>query len=164
MTRELSKGVRNDSIFLDTYFGMPSQDFYDESWDLNRKGLAREGSSNSTVYYKLDGLPYEAALEYYPRFKDGKIQSMTGFIYYIPWAPWNRDMFAEVLIEDVRNLFEGWYGKGFILVNSPGMGRAYAKVDGNRRIVLFYTKDERVEFLFTDLTNDDGLLQIDSPT
>ena len=159
---QLSSGERQDSIFLGVYFGMPSQDFYTQSWELNKKGLIREGMSNTTVYYDLEGLPYPAALEYYPVFKDEKVQAVTGHVYYKAWAPWNRDMWADTLIEDIRNFFEGWYGKGFIPVISPGRGKAFAKIDGNRQILLYYTKDERVDFVFTDLTNDEGIIKVDS--
>lgn len=163
LKKGLSSGERQDSIFFGLYFGMPAKDFYTYSWELNKKGLIREGYSNTTVHYDLEGLPYPAALEYYPVFVDDKIQSMTGHVFYNAWAPWNKDMFAEVLIEDVKNLFEDWYGKGFMLVNSPGYGRAYAKIDDNRQIALYYTKDERVEFVITDMSNDAGHLKFDSP-
>ncbi len=155
--RELSSQVKNDSLFLGTYFGMSSKDFYDHCWKLNKQGLIREGSNNTTVYYETGELPYKAAIEFYPRFQDGKIQSMTGHIHYKAWAPWNRHLWAEALIEDAKRLFETWYGGKFIPVKSPGYGKAYAKVDGNRRILLFYTKETRMEFLMTDLTNDDEI-------
>lgn len=155
---ELATGIRNDSLFLGMYFGMSSEEFYKRCWELNKSGLIMEGGNNATVHYKIDGLKEKGAFEFYPIFKDEKLQSMTGYVHYFAWAPWNRDLYAESLIEDFKELLETWYGVGFILVPSPGTGKAYAHISGNRRIVLYYTKDERVEVLFTDLTNDDGIL------
>ncbi len=160
--RELDSGVRNDSLFLGIHFGMTANDFYEHCWNLNRKGLIREGAMNTTVYYEVDELPHRGAMDFYPVFKDGKIQAMTGFTHYIGWAPWNKHLWAEALIEDTKNLFESWYGKGFFEVKSPGQGKAYVKIDGNRQILLFYERDERVEFLISDLSLDKDLIKIES--
>ena len=162
--KELAKKERNDEIFLGFHFGMPSQDFYEKCWELNKSGLAREGALNTTVYYEIDDLSYKSALEFYPVFKDDKIQSMTGFAHYIGWAPWNKHLWAESMIEELKTLFESWYGPGFFRIKSPGRGAAYVKIDGNRRIVLYYNRDERVEFLFSDLTNEDNILTLKSKT
>lgn len=156
--REMASGIRQDSLFLGIYFGMTSEDFYKRCWELNKEGLIMEGGNNATVQYKLDELEHKGALEFYPIFKDEKLQSMTGYAHYFAWAPWNTDMFADKLIDDFKDFLETWFGAGFISVPSPGVGKAYAHVAGNRRIVLYYTKDERVEILITDLTNDDGIL------
>lgn len=160
--RELASGERNDSLFLGLSFGMTANEFYDHCWKLNRQGLVREGAMNTTVYYEVEELPYKGALDFYPVFKDGRVQAMTGFTHYIGWAPWNKHLWAPQLLEDTRELFESWYGKGFIEVKSPGRGKAYAKVDDNRQILLFYDRDERVEFLFSDLTNDDQMIKVES--
>ena len=61
--KELSKKERKDDIFLGFYFGMPSKDFYEKCWELNKSGLAREGAMNTTVYYDIDDLSYKSALE-----------------------------------------------------------------------------------------------------
>ena len=156
--RELASGITQDSLFLGIYFGMSSEDFYKRCWELNKEGLIMEGGNNATVHYKLDKLKHKGAFEFYPIFKDEKLQSMTGYAHYSAWAPWNTELFADSLIEDFKGFLETWFGEGFISVPSPGTGKAYAHVSGNRRIVLYYTKDERVEVLFTDLTNDDGIL------
>lgn len=160
VSRELASGIRNDSLFLDNFFGMTSEAFYKGSWDLNKKGLIMEGGNNASVLYKLPERS-DITFEYYPIIKDQKVQSMTGTFRHIAWAPWNKETWADVIIEDVVDILEGWYGAGFIEVPSPGIGKAYAKVDGNRRIAVYYTVDENVQVLFTDLTNDDGLITID---
>ncbi len=156
--RGLASGIKNDTLFHGFHFGMESKVFYDKCWELNKQGLAREGSQNTTVYQKITDLKYEAGFEFYPKFKNDKIQSMIGFIQYIGWSPWNKELWSDVLIEDVKGMFERWYGPGFFPIKSPGTGKAYAKIDGNRRLVIYYTKEQRIEFLFSDLTNLDDIL------
>jgi len=163
LDRELASGIRYDSIFLGTHFGMTSKDFYAHCWELNKKGIIMEGGSNTTVMWKVDELDYPAAIEFYPVFQEEKVQSMTGYIRYVGWAPWRKETWADKLVVDVKDLFEDWYDVDFIKVPSPGRGDAFTAINGNRRIVLYYTKDERVEMLFTDLTNDDGILTLKNP-
>lgn len=158
---ELASGVRHDTILLGLHFGMAEKDFYNTCWDLNKQGIIKEGYSNRTVYYRLPDLPHEGFLDFFPIFKNGKIQSFEGFTMYTGWAPWNKELWADKLIEDTRKLFEASYpGNEFFPIKSPGRGKAYVKVDGNRRIVLYYTEDSKVEVLISDLTNPDQVLTL----
>jgi len=158
--KELATGIKQDSLFLGFYFGMESQDFYNKCWELNKAGLAREGAQNTTVYQEITDLDYKAGFEFYPLFKNDKIQSMIGYIHYIGWSPWSKHLWPDKLIEDVKDLFEEWYGPGFFSIKSPGRGKAYVKIDGNRRIVLYHNKDQRIEFLFSDLSDPDDILKM----
>jgi len=159
--KELSKNVRHDSLFLGLSFGMTQAAFYDSCWVLNKNGLTREGAMNTTVHYPFDQLKHDGSLDFFPIFKDGKVQSMTGYTMYKAWAPWTKELWTDHLIEDTKEMFERWYpGNPFFSIKSPGIGKAYVKIDGNRRIVLFYTNDQRVEVLISDLTNIDDVLQL----
>ena len=51
--KELSSGVRYDSLFLGVKFGMTSKEFYAHCWDLNRKKLVSQGPSNNSVRYLI---------------------------------------------------------------------------------------------------------------
>lgn len=156
---ELSSGVRNDTFLLGLHFGMPEKDFYSTCWDLNQRGIIKEGYSNRTVYYPLKDLPHDGFLDFFPIFKNGRIQSFEGFTMYKAWAPWNKELWSDRLIEDTRELFEETYpGNAFFPIKSPGRGTAYVKVDGNRRIVLYYLEDSKVNVLFSDLTDLDNVL------
>jgi len=159
---ELATGVRNDTLILGFHFGMPEQEFYATCWDFNQKGIIKEGYTNVTVYYPLQGLKHQAFFDFFPIFKNGKIQSIEGYTMYKGWAPWNKDLWADKLIEDTRALLErSFKGNQFFPLKSLGLGTAYAKIDGNRRIVLYYTEDSRVNVLFSDLTNEDSKLTIE---
>ena len=88
--KELSKGIRNDSLFFGIYLGMTSKDFFAHCWELNKKGVFTDGLNNTAVMYKMpDDLKYPAAMNFYPDFIDGKIFKMKTLFEYTEWAPWN---------------------------------------------------------------------------
>lgn len=158
--QELATGVRNDSLFLGLSLGMPEKDFFSVCWDLNKKGLTKEGFSNTTVQYELVDLKHEGYYDFYPLFEDGKVKSMTGFTHYKAWSPWRKDLWSDHLIEDSKVVFEKWYGGNkFFSIKSPSYGKAYVKIDGNRRIVLYIGDDQKVNVLISDLTNLDDILK-----
>jgi len=158
---ELASGIRQDTFLLGFHFGMPEMKFYSTCWDYNQKGMIKEGLGQKTVEYNLSGLKHTGVLDFFPLFKNKRIQSFKGFTAYEAWAPWNKYLWSDHLIEDTKELFEASYpGNEFMSIKSPGRGKAYVKVDGNRRIVLYYTEDNRVEVLVSDLTNLDSELKM----
>jgi len=152
LKNELAKGIRCDSLFMGLYLGMPEKDFYVRCWRLNSRGLIRQGESNTTVFYELkDQLKYPAAVDFYPRFSDGKIFEMPVRFKYSGWAPWNKKLSSDNLQVDVVKWYEKVYGKGFIEVKHPLHGSAFVKLDGNRRITVIRQNDMYVWAIFTDL-------------
>lgn len=151
--RELEKGIRKDSLFLGISLGMSKKDFYAHCWGLNKKGLLHNGAKNTTVLYELKDLKYPANMNFYPGFYKDKISTMPVLINYVAWAPWNKKLFADSLQLDVVNLFEKWYGDGFMAIkDSEDPDRvAYLKVDGNRQIAIYKSSDSEVAVMFTDL-------------
>jgi hypothetical protein len=166
LKRELASGVRYDSLFLGLYFGMPEKEFYLHCWNLNKKGLIRQGESNTTVEYEIKKeLKYPGMMDFYPRFNQGKIFEMPVRFIYKGWAPWNKKLSSENLQDDVLNWYEKVYGKGFLNVDHPKRGSAYVKIDGNRRITIFREDELHVWAIFTDLLvakNRNGLWE-DTP-
>jgi hypothetical protein len=152
LNHELASGVRYDSLFMGFYFGMPEKDFYTRCWNLNKKGLIRQGESNTTVLYELkDELKYPGTMDFYPKFNQGKIFEMPVRFLYKGWAPWNKKLYSDNLEIDVMNWYEKVYGDGFIKVKHPKRGIAYVKLDGNRRITIFKEDDLHVWAVFTDM-------------
>jgi hypothetical protein len=149
--KELAKGVRQDSLFLGLQFGMTSKAFFAHCWEYNKRGIFTDGSANTTVLYQMHELKHPASMDFYPLFKDDRIYQMPVVIRYDAWAPWNKHLFSDSLQADVLGLFEQWYGKGFIEVNHSKKGKAFVKVDGNRRISITKDGDMRVRVIFTDL-------------
>jgi hypothetical protein len=152
LKRELASGIRNDSLFMGLYFGMPEKEFYLHCWNLNQKGIIKQGENNVTVLYELkDQLKHLAVMDFYPKFNQGKIFEMPVRFLYKGWAPWNKELSSDKLEIDVLRWYEKIYGDGFIEVKHPKRGIAYVKVDGNRRITIFKEDDLHVWAVFTDM-------------
>ena len=153
LKRELASGIRHDSLFMGIYLGMTDNDFYTHCWDLNRQGLVRQGSQNTTVEYQMKKeLDHPATMDFYPEFRDGKIVEMPVRFIYNGWAPWNAGLSSDSLQEDVLRWCEEQYGKGFIAVQHPDRGTAFTRIDGNRRITIFRENDMYVWAIFRDMS------------
>jgi len=152
LKKELARGVRCDSLFLGLYLGMEQKDFYSQCWKLNKKGLIRQGSTNTTVLYNLEKeLKYPATMDFYPKFENLKISEMPVIFAYKGWAPWNKELSSEKLQQDVLRWFRKIYGGDFIKISHPVNGDAYVNVNCNRRISVFRKDDLHVWALFTDM-------------
>jgi hypothetical protein len=150
--KELASGVRYDSLFMGLYLGMPEKEFYTHCWQLNQKGIIRQGETNTTVRYDLKNeLKYPANMNFYPKFDKGKIYEMPVMFVYNGWAPWNKELSSDKLEIDILKWYEKIYGRGFIEVKHPVRGSAYVKVNGNRRITIFKQNELNVWAVFTDL-------------
>ena len=152
LKHELASGVRYDSLFLGLYFGMPEKVFYVHCWNLNHKGLIKQGESNTTAEYELkDELKYPALMDFYPKFMQGKIFEMPVSFKYKGWAPWNKTLSSDNLEKEVLKWYDKVYGDGFIKVKHPLHGTAYIKINGNRRITIFKEDELHVWAVFTDM-------------
>ena len=137
--RMINNDLNMDTLFLGLKFGMTSQEFFDTSAVYNARKLIvnEELVDQSIVYNTQDGeLEYPALMSYYPVFTNDKISSMPMKFQYKQWAPWNKKFWAESLIEDVRRLFESWYGDGFEGKKDVFGRMRYVKIDGPRVITL----------------------------
>ncbi|MFN8258845.1 MAG: hypothetical protein U0W24_24365 [Bacteroidales bacterium] len=150
--RELASGVRHDSLFLGISLGMTEKEFYTHCWKLNRQGLIKQGNSNATVEFIVEKeLKSRATMNFYPYFVDTKIVLMPVQFTYTGWAPWNKELSSDKLLEDVLQWYKKVYGDDFMKVTDKKEGIAYVKVDGNRRISVFKKDDMSVLAVFTDL-------------
>jgi hypothetical protein len=156
LVRELASGVRNDSLFMGIYLGMTEKEFYSHCWNLNRQGLVRQGTGNTSVEYDMrEELNFPATMNFYPVFNQGRIMEMPVRFIYNGWAPWNKELSAESLMLDVLNWCEDIYGHGFIKAEHPEKGTAYVKIDGNRRISIYTEQDRYVWTVFRDMLAED---------
>jgi hypothetical protein len=157
LARELRSGIRQDSLLLGLYLGMPEKEFYVHCWNLNKKGLIKQGATNTTVEYQLKNqLNFPAVMDFYPKFNNGKISELPIKIKYLGWTPWNKKMSTDKLQKDILHWYEKIYGRGFIRVVHPVRGAAYVKLDGNRRITIFRENELYVWVLFTDMLVKQG--------
>lgn len=138
-TAELSSGRKVNEIFLGLELGMTQKEFYEACWTMNNEGTLSNGPTELSVEYST-AMPSgnSAKMRFFPKFDDKKIYLMQAEFTYDSWAPWNEELSADKLLEDTRQLFEKWYGEGFIEVtDKEETRRAWVKVDGNRRIRIF---------------------------
>ena len=158
VAEEPASGKHADSLFAGIYLGMSSKDFYVHCWQLNKAGLFTDGENNNAVLYQLHKgeLKYNASMNFYPEFLNGKIYKMQATINYDAWAPWNKSMMADSLQQDVLKLFAKWYpaGNPFLRIEDKERGVIYVKVDGNRRIIVGKYDDMRVKVDYTDLLTE----------
>ncbi|MDX1941830.1 MAG: hypothetical protein SFU99_14815 [Saprospiraceae bacterium] len=151
LDRELASGERHDTLFYGLSLGMTSKEFFEQCYNKNQEGLFFQ--SGATVEYKMEKeLPFPATMNFYPEFQDAKIIEMPVTFSYESWAPWNKRASVDSLQVDLKNLFEKWYGTGFIRTEHPERGVAFVKIDGNRRIVIVKQDDKTAKVLFTDMS------------
>ncbi len=154
VSKELARNVRYDSLFLGVHFGMPRKDFFTHCWDLNKKGVIRQGPGNLSVQYELDSITMKnkTYMWFYPDFKEDKVSKMPVEFSYQNWAPWNQELSSDTLLLEVKRLFEKWYGGQFMEVKNEDVTQTlWVKVDGNRRIRLFKKNISTVRADFVDL-------------
>lgn len=161
---EMSSGKKADSMFFGIYLGMPTKEFYMHCWDLNKKGIFKDGQNNTAVMYNFrnNEFKYNASMNFYPTFHEGKICSMWATFNYDEWSPWNKKYFADTLMPDVLKLYKQWYKEGneFIQLKDNIGNPVYVKVDGNRRIIISKEDDMIVRVDYSDLFVEEALSKV----
>ncbi len=152
MEKELATGIRHDSLFMGIYLGMSQKEFYAHCWQLNKKGIFRNGSGNSSVYYKTAELKDTVEINFYPNFYKGKIWRVPVKYNYQSWAPWNKRLYADSLEQKLAEYFARQYGNDFHKVLNADKEISYYRIDGNRLISIFKGNgDQYVWVIYTDL-------------
>ncbi len=158
---ELKSGKRVDSIFFDISFNMPSKKFFIHCWEMNKKGLFKDGVNNMYVLHNLNKgqLKHPASMNFYPDFYKDKIFRMRVEYQYDEWSPWNKLLHTDSLVKDVLSLYKRTYktGNPFLTISDKKRGDIYVKVDGNRRITIGKFNDMIVKVDFTDLIIEEEL-------
>ncbi|MGY6742867.1 MAG: hypothetical protein ACXIUQ_09050 [Cecembia sp.] len=150
----LEKGPsEKEQIFFDFYLGMKQKDFFDQCTELNKQEIITQGPGGTTsVEHRIrDKFSSEVSMRFFPTFIDYKIFEMPVTYSFVSWAPWNRQYWAENLLEEVLEDYKKVYGDEFKLLNHPTQGKVYYKIDGIRRINLFVKDEQFVQAVFTDL-------------
>lgn len=158
--REMSSGMRYDSLFLGLRFGMERQLFFDLMLDLNRDKKIWQGKLASSITYPVSDLKYEGDMLFFPTFHDERIYEMNCIFSYKSWAPWNKRYSADSLRYDVLNVMKKWYGDEFIKMEADNGNFAHIKVDGNRRIMIIKQEERNVKVVFTDLVKMEELREV----
>lgn len=154
---ELKRGVRYDTLFNGLHFNMTSTRFYEHCFEMNKRGVFYQhgGSEEIIIKYNTE-FKYPVEFVFYPKFEDEQITELRGYFYYTQGNGFNKEYYAPRLQMELVGVIEGWYGeRPFLKLPDPDQysGDAYAKVDGNRQIMLWnHSDNHRVGILFSDLT------------
>lgn len=154
----LSSGIKQDSLIFGMKMGMTKKDFYDFCWILNKQKLISEGPGNlSAKYIEPDSILPDRTLRksmlFYGIFDDrDTMRGMTFTYSYTAWAPWIRKCQSDSLMSDLMRFYRKNYpGNDFITIDIEKGIKAYAKVDGNRQIVVYPIDAKDVGVKFEDL-------------
>lgn len=153
--QELATGIRHDSLFMGLTLGMTKQEFFDFCWAMNKKGVYTEGADKTVEYdFGKNDFNFPLQMNFYPQFKYDKIIEMPIKFTYKGIDLSYPNGQTEKLLVDVKKLMEEWYGTGFFITPLPKGEKgqkAYAKVSGNRRVLIFSEKEFEVMMVVTDL-------------
>ena len=160
---ELGRHVRYDSLLHDVYFEMPRLYFLEHAFEMNQCGIFFEQGADEIKIDFEDDFEYPVEFVFYPNFESEVISGLSGSFYYTYWNGFNREFWANKLQLELVQKMEEWYdGRPFIKIPGPDptAGDAYAKIDGNRQIMLWNNIDNRrVMILYSDLTKVQAQLQ-----
>ncbi len=150
--RELDSGIRYDTLFLGYYFGMSKEEFFEHSWELNKKKLVVNGTG-AEIQQEVPGLKARAGRVFYPEFLDNKIYRMPVRYFYYGWAPWNKGLWADSLILEVKELVADKYDIEFRSeFDSVSQKTIYYQVTGNLQINIKEQDQSQVLVEYIDLS------------
>lgn len=144
--------VKEDTLFLGYYFGMPLQEFFDYSFELNAKGIITNGSG-AEIVKKENRLKADARMSFYPEFKDGRIYMMPVVYSYLGWAPWNTHLSSDSLLTDLISHYQDSLNITFKRFEQDTMPEVYyLNRMHNKEIRMHTMSGSKVLVNFTDLS------------
>ncbi|MFD2101526.1 hypothetical protein [Flagellimonas iocasae] len=155
---ELESGVVKDSLWYGIKFKMTRQQFEEDAFEMNQRGLFKESGLGLMELKFPDEFKYPVDCEFYPEFKNEIIVGMSGRFNYMYWNGFNRDYDNIVLLKELLPKMETWFQGGEFLemdLKEPAsrVGPVYVKVDGNRELRVWNDINlEHVNFSIMDLT------------
>ena len=155
---ELKTGVVHEDLILGLKIGQTQKEFYDHCWQLNKAKIVHQGPGNrfARQYILLDSTAQDAKkvdMLFYGIFDQAKVMhGMHMIMSYVAWSPWAKEYQATILLEELKKKYLREYaGNPFIEITIDEDIKAYAKVDGNRQIILYPSSDKDVTVKIQDL-------------
>lgn len=157
--QELKTGIVHDSLILGMYMGQTQKEFYAHCWDLNKNKLISQGTGNRYAkFYDIPDSTEDPLLKmevlFYGIFDEDKVMRGMDMKYsFTAWAPWNEDLHSDPLIEYLKGKYMKDYpGNDFLTVESENLNTdVFAKVDGNRQILIYPIDNKEVSVKIEDL-------------
>ena len=155
--RELSKGIRKDSIILGLELGDTKKNFRDKCMTLNQEQILSQGPRGAVLYQLTDSLyhksPTKISVLIFSFFDDNEV--LTNFdleFSYDAWAPWNQQFQSDSLEFKLKKVLMDWYGGNeFVYANIGEEKKVPVKVDGNRRLMLKVKDEKSVVIMAQDM-------------
>lgn len=157
--RELGTGEVRDSLVLGMRMGQTKKEFFATCWELNKQKVITAGTGNQYARYVVDadtlGDNSRAKdMLFYGIFDEEDVMRGMDMKYaYRAWAPWNRDRYADTLLNHLREQYlSGYPGNDFIELEVEGLkAPAMVKIDGNRQILMYPINNKDVKVRIEDL-------------
>jgi len=155
---EIKSGKEYKELFLDMNMGMTQKEFYAHCWSLNERQLISQGSGNKYAKHIMelkndnDSLTKVIVLFYGIFDKQSVMYGMDMKMEYSAWSPWNKDYHAPALADRIQNYYMDLYGMNPFIEIDLDNHKAYAKIDGNRQILIFPTNNKSISVKITDIT------------
>lgn len=161
---EMNSGVIHEDLILGLKIGQSRKEFYDHCWQLNKQKLVAQGPGNKYAKYILtvdstSQNPEKVEMLFYGIFDEEKIMhGMEMKMHYLKWSPWNKEFQSDKLIEALKRHYVKEYpGNDFLEIEINEKTKAFAKVDGNRQIIMYPLGDKDVMAKIIDLRHSDLL-------
>ena len=159
INRELKSGKQINDLIMGFKFGMSKDQYYDICTKLNKSKVITSGGRNFSperILFPKNSQGKKIKMSFFGTFDDQRI--LNGFdirFNYLGWSSWNKEYQSSVLIEEIKDSILNWFpGNHFLNVEFKEIKKeTFAKVDGNRRIVLYTLDSKDVALKIDNLTN-----------
>ena len=153
--KEMASGRSIETLKFNLAFGDTKKEFFTKCWELNKKGLIKQGPKNQYVAYELKkkGAPSITHLFYGIFNKEQKMVGLDMEFSYDGWSPWTPLLQSDKLLFVAMDTLKNWYPGNdfFLLKNKKLKTNTYVKIDGNRQIIIHTQGDKDVKVTLEDL-------------
>ena len=161
VAKELTTGVRNDSLIYRIHFGMTQEEFKSYCTGMNLQKRFMPNPRGTAVRLKLQkGFGAPVLFDFFPVLHSNKpISKIIASMKYRDFSYYDKIYdIGNLVIEAVEYFEDGYGGNKFIAIPHENklLKHMYVKIDGNRKILLKPTFDgQELQIEFEDL--DDGI-------
>jgi len=154
---ELKSGVVYEELFLGLKIGETKKQFYDKCWELNKQKLVNQGTGNKYAKYLLDISTEQDTADkvitlFYGIFdEDDVMYGMEFKMSSESWSPWNKHYQSDALIERLKKYYMREYDNNPFISIQANENETFAKIDGNRQILIYKLTDKDVSVKITDI-------------
>jgi len=154
----LTSGEIHDDLFLGLKMGQTQKEFFDHCWSLNKKNLVSQGPGNKYAKYYMipdstEDMTQKVEVLFYGMFDEQKVMyGMDMKMEFTAWAPWNEKFQSDKLVAFLKDKYMKEEGLNpFLEIDIDTENKAYAKIDGNRQILIYALNDKTVAVKIEDL-------------